>query len=264
MSSTRLSWLRRVPPAPPDLAAACHDRPVPDELTERWIAGWAAMRGLEISTNDGWPLIHVRSASRRSELICVAPGVEEFRTLLPHVAGDPAAMLTVVGTDLIDYRSLPLPEDVRVDRHDETLMTVAIEPGDIHVLPDGLVATWDHDARITRYHVREGDRIVAEGAVGLHDSWATFDAVETAPTHQRQGLGRHVVSALSAHAHGRGARHAVLAASADGRGLYASLGWTVERELLSLMGTSPPQGGVRNATSQSRRRSGASGDARLP
>ncbi len=236
---------------------------MPDPLTERWIAGWVAMRGLEISTLDGWPLIHVRSASRRSELICVAPGVEALRALLPHVAGDPEAMLTVVGTDLSAYRSMPLPDDVRVDRHDETLMTAAIEPGTLHALPEDLVADWDHDARVTHYRVEDGERIIAEGAVGLHDGWATFDAVETAPSRQRQGLGRHVVSALSSHAYRRGARHAVLAASADGRGLYASLGWTVERELLSLMGTTSPRG-VRSATSRSRRRSGASGGARRP
>lgn len=195
------------------------------------------MRGLEISELDGWPLIHVRSASRRAELICAEPGVEAFRALLPHVAGYPTAMLTVVGADLSTYRAMTLPDDVRVDRDDETLMTAAIEPVAVPVLPEGLVATWDLDALATRYCVEEGERVVSEAALGIDDGWATFDAVETAPSHRRRGLGRHVVSTLVAHAHQRGARQAVLAASADGRDLYESLGWTVKREMFSVMGS---------------------------
>lgn len=69
------------------------------------------------------------------------------------------------------------------------------------------------------------------------DDWATFDNVETTPDFQRQGLGRHVMAALTTQAMGRGATSGVLAASADGRGLYESLGWEPALEMLSLMGT---------------------------
>ena len=212
---------------------------VHDPLTERWIISWAAMRDLQVTELDGWPLVHVASRTRQTELVCVDPGVAAFGELLRHVGGDRGAMLTVVGADLSAYREMPLPDDVRVDRDDESLMTThLVGPAAAPALPESLVGTWDIDAGLVHHRVEDGERVVAEGAMGLHDGWATFDSVETAPSHQRRGLGRHVMTALVDHAHEEGAQRAVLAASADGRALYESLGWRVERELLSLMGTS--------------------------
>ena len=44
-----------------------------ERLVERWIATWVHARGLETSTVDGWPLVHVRSRTRETELICIDP-----------------------------------------------------------------------------------------------------------------------------------------------------------------------------------------------
>lgn len=221
-----------------------------DQLTDRWIATWTAMRQLRSTELAGWPLVHVGSVTRRTELICVDPGVEAFRSLLPHVAGDSEAMLTVVGHDLSAHRAMALPRDVRVDRDDETLMTTAVTAVPVPELPADLVATWEIAPGLVHYRVEDGARVVSEAAMGLHDQWVTFDSVETARSHQRRGLGRHVMLALLARAHAHGARHGVLAASADGRGLYEALGWSVQRELLSLMGAAAPA--IRTATSRSR------------
>jgi len=63
-----------------------------------------------------------------------------------------------------------------------------------------------------------------------------FDAVETSPGHRRLGLGRHVMTALTTWAVGQGATTGLLAASADGAGLYRSLGWDTALQMWSLMG----------------------------
>lgn len=194
------------------------------------------MRGLHLTEVDGWPMVHVESPTRRTELVCVDPGVEQFKALVPHIAGDTGAMLTVVGPDLAAYRAMKLPGAVRVDRDDETLMTTHLATTVVPDLPDDLIGSWDVEVQVVHYRVEEGRRVVSEGAMGLHDGWATFDSVETVPSHQRRGLGRHIMLALSAHAVEQGTKRAVLAASADGRVLYEALGWNVERELLSLMG----------------------------
>ncbi|MGJ9423665.1 GNAT family N-acetyltransferase [Aeromicrobium sp. CF3.5] len=212
---------------------------VSDFVADRWLTGWVRLRGLRVETLDGWPLVHVNSLSRRTELICADPSLDVVRELLPHVADDPEAMLTVVGADLSACRAAAWGAGVRVARDDETLMTThlstdrataAVPPGlhtDIEIVGSRLI-----------YRVIDSDRVAAEGTLGIDDGWATFDEIETLPSHRRRGLGRHVMTVLSARAVEAGATQGILAATADGRALYESLGWTVERELISLVGES--------------------------
>jgi GNAT superfamily N-acetyltransferase len=205
-------------------------------LVERWITTWRHARALDASVVDGWPLVHVRSRTRESELICIDPGPDAFASLFRHVAGDPRAMLTVIAGDAAPYLALDLPPGVRVDRDDETLMTTAFTPIAAPPLDPTFTARWDIDAHRARYVVESGERVAAEGTIGILGEDATFDAVETTPAFQRRGLGRHVMATLTTYALESGARRGVLAASAQGRLLYESLGWDSAYEMLSLMG----------------------------
>jgi GNAT superfamily N-acetyltransferase len=72
--------------------------------------------------------------------------------------------------------------------------------------------------------------------VGVLGSDAVFDRVETSPAHRRRGLGHHVMGALTGWAVDQGATEGLLAASADGAGLYTSLGWDASLAMWSLMG----------------------------
>ncbi len=206
------------------------------EVIERWIATWVHARGLETSVVDGWPLVHVRSRTRETELICIDPGPDVFAGLLRHVEGDPRAMLTVIGNDLDPYTALNLPAGVRVDRDDETLMTTTFVPIDTPALDHEFTARWDIDERRARYVLESEERVAAEGTIGTLGDDATFDAVETTPAFQRRGLGRHVMATLTTYALESGASRGVLAASAQGRLLYESLGWDPAYAMLSLMG----------------------------
>ncbi|MCW2768608.1 MAG: hypothetical protein JWR27_41 [Aeromicrobium sp.] len=206
-------------------------------ITAEWLDTWMHVRSLTATEVDGWPLVHVGSRTRETELVCVDPGVAAFRDLLPSLAGNPRGMLTVLAEDVGHYRIAPLPPGVRVDRDDETLMTTVLQDGPLPPLEDDFTFRWDVDGNVVTYTVECGDAVAAGGTVGVLGSVATFDAVETTPRFQRRGLGRHVMAVLTGQAMGRGAERGVLAASAPGRALYRSLGWDPTLEMLSLMGT---------------------------
>ena len=210
------------------------------ELIERWIITWAHARGLETSVVDGWPCVHVRSRTRETELICTDPGLETFVSLFTHIEGDDRAMLTVIADDASPYAALTLPPGVRIDRDDETLMATTFSQIDVPPLDPRFTPRWDIEDHRARYFVEAGERIAAEGTIGILGEDATFDAVETTPAFQRRGLGRHVMATLTAYALEHGASRGVLAASARGRLLYESLGWEAELDMLSLMGAAEP------------------------
>lgn len=220
---------------------ACEDRPMvldtSQQIIDQWIATWVRLRGISTSEVEGHRLVHVAGPSRETELICVDPGVDELVRLSHHVAHDPRAMLTVVADDVGPYLTTRLPPGVRIDRDDETLMSTRLVDHPIPALADDLTFRWDVVGHGTTYTLEAGRSIAAVGTVGVLGPVATFDRVETMPAFQRRGLGRHVMAALTVQAMGRGATHGVLAASAQGRQLYSTLGWRDRLEMLSLMGT---------------------------
>lgn len=206
------------------------------EIVDGWVRTWIHVRGLTATEVDGWPHVHVGSRTRETELICVDPGTSAFVDLMDRVDGDRRAMLTVVAEDVTPYRTLPRPPGIRVDRDDETLMTTSFRALEIPALDDEFTFRWDVEAHRLTYVVESGDRVAAEGTVGVLGAMATFDGVETTPDFQRRGLGRHVMATLTEQAMGRGANRGVLAATDQGRQLYVSLGWHTRLEMLSLMG----------------------------
>lgn len=205
------------------------------DLVMRWVRAWAHARGLQVEQVHGWPLVHVRGPSRETEIVCVDPGRAAFDRLAQHAARDPRAMLTVFGRDLAAYHASPLPPGLRVDRDDELFMASTLVPSPVDV-PDGFAARWLVEGARAGYTLDDGERVAAEGTVGVRETDAVFDAVETSPGHRRLGLGRHVMNALTTWAVDRGANTGLLAASADGAGLYSSLGWEATLEMWSLMG----------------------------
>jgi GNAT superfamily N-acetyltransferase len=201
----------------------------------RWVRAWAHVRGLRVEQVDGWPLVHVNGPSRDTEIVCVDPGPAEFEQLALHTAGQPREMLTVFGHHLGVYRAAPLPPGLRVDRDDELFMTTALTSSPTPV-PDGFTERWVVDGSRATYTLDDGERVAAQGTAGVLGTDAVFDEVETSPSHRRRGLARHVVNTLTTWAVDQGSTTGLLAASADGAGLYTSLGWDTTLEMWSLMG----------------------------
>jgi GNAT superfamily N-acetyltransferase len=205
-------------------------------LGARWLEAWTYARGLDVREVSGWPLVHVGSATRETEMVCLEPGAETFAALMSQVAGDPRAMLTVISRNIKPYTSLTLPAGVRVDRDDETLMAAALTATPVPAIDPAFSTRWEEIGHQSKYVVEHEERVVAEGYVGVLGADAVYDAVETTASYQRQGLGRHVMAVLSTRALERGATSGILAATASGRLLYESLGWKSALAMWSLMG----------------------------
>ncbi|GAA1413133.1 hypothetical protein GCM10009662_56760 [Catellatospora coxensis] len=71
----------------------------------------------------------------------------------------------------------------------------------------------------------------ASGRLAPAGEFGIIDQVETAPAHQRRGLGTAVMRTLSDHAARNGMSTGLLVATDDGRHLYRSLGWRVRSEI---------------------------------
>ncbi len=205
------------------------------ELVERWLTAWVHVRGIEVTRLDGWPLVHTRSRTRESELICLDPGAQAFTALMRHVQGDPRAMLTVIAADITPYAGLDLLPGVRVDRDDETLMTTRLAPTSTAHGAE-LTARWDVTGNNVALRLEAGEQVAAEGTVGVLGDVAVFDAVETSRRFRRRGLGSCVMSMLTSYALDHGATDGILAATGQGRAMYEALGWGVALEMRSLMG----------------------------
>jgi len=206
-----------------------------EDVTRRWVAGWAHSRGISVGTVEGWPIAHLRAASRAWEIICAEPDQETWEALLDDIAGDRSAMLTVVAADPAPYLA-QVHAPVRVERDDECLMRRGLTGDDDDRAPAYDVEREEEgDQRLVVRLVRDG-RVAAEGHVAVRGVDAVFDRIETSPQFRREGLATWVMGALTGYAVGQGATTGLLTASAEGAALYASLGWERMAPVRSLMG----------------------------
>ncbi len=152
--------------------------------------GWSAPYGV-----GG---IHMMTA----DVAAVLAAAGAPRADLPPVALEPAPSEGWLG--IYRYRGGPLPPDALA------VLTNAAAPVFAEVVEHGAT--------------------IAVGRGSVDSGWIGITAMETAPTAQRRGLGRHVLLALVSHARAAGARHVYLQVAADNAGaiaLYAGLGLTV-------------------------------------
>jgi len=207
-----------------------------EEVTRRWVSGWAHSRAISVGTVAGWPIAHVRTVSRAWEIICAEPDQETWEVLLDDIAGDRTAMLTVVAADPAPYLAQVHPP-VRVERDDEWLMRRGLAAGgDAPVPAYDVEREEEGDQRVVVRLVRD-ERVAAEGYVAVRGQDAVFDRIETTPGFRRQGLATWVMGELTGYAVGQGATTGLLTASAEGAALYTSLGWERVAPVRSLMGS---------------------------
>ncbi|MEO3869827.1 GNAT family N-acetyltransferase [Nonomuraea sp. B12E4] len=69
--------------------------------------------------------------------------------------------------------------------------------------------------------------VAARGQFAPSGTTAVVDHVETAPDHRRRGLGTVIMQTLATTAASMGASEGILVATAAGRALYETLGWTL-------------------------------------
>ncbi len=206
-----------------------------EDLTRRWAAAWARTRCVELGEVAGWPKVYVAAASRATEIVCAEPDRATWLSLVGQVKDDPTAMLSVVSHLREEY---VVPPGARLDRDDETLMVLRHEAQLLSSAVDltGFdVDRVDDGDRLTVRLVAEG-RVVTEGTLGMVGRDAGYDMVETLPAYRRRGLAGWVMTELGRAATERGAGTGLLVATAEGAGLYRSLGWTEVAPMRSVRG----------------------------
>ncbi|MFD6100212.1 GNAT family N-acetyltransferase [Nocardiopsis flavescens] len=204
--------------------------PLPD-LVRRWQKGWGTARSLpEPLERDGALRVHFGFEHRHDEYV------------LTDADGDPDSIAAVARrvlassrTDWVtsptaapDKTALLLREaGLEVDPGTETLMGADLDEHPLLDPPRPYRVTTGRARGVLRARVSTAlGEEAASGAMGLADGDAVADAITTEPGHRRRGLGGALMSSLVGHARRAGAEHGLLVASAEGRHLYTSLGWT--------------------------------------
>lgn len=201
----------------------------------RWVAGWSAATGHPWTEFNGVWRIATMLDSRRFEYLATEPTPAELAVITARIAGDNRDVVTVFTRQPEIY--LKPHDGLVIDRDDEALMTCSLS-NDGHMLPAGFESTWELDGARAILHVTERDHLAAAGNAATVGTDAIFDRIETMPRYRRRGLGSLIMNSLSAWGIEAGATTGILAASADGQQLYASLGWQTECSMLVFRGAS--------------------------
>lgn len=189
-------------------------------FTERWVSGWATSRRLALRPDgDGWH-VTVDAPTRREEYVVAEPSGPEALRLARLVADDPASWLTVIGAAHRDAHGALHALD-RIGRV-ETVMQARLTPSEV---PDGVLLEEDGED-VAHVRIEVDGQLAARGQVAVRGRDAVADRIETEEAFRRRGLGRRVMTALTAWATAHGADRGLLLASEQGRALYRSLGWT--------------------------------------
>lgn len=189
----------------------------------RWTDGWVCSRGVASPTPvAGGVHILVGSENERARYVLTTPDAERAGQLATQVSRFPF---------WIKWPAAPcdaepmMPLGWTIIEH-QFLMSAQLKPSALR-LPDGYHIALDDEGDVLEARVTSGSgALAASGRMGLA-TLAVPDQIITQVDHQRRGLGKAIMGALSNAALDRGRSHAILLASGQGRHLYETLGWRV-------------------------------------
>ncbi|MDF2580587.1 GNAT family N-acetyltransferase [Microbacterium arborescens] len=185
---------------------------------DRWVTGWCISRQMQrCRDGDSW-LVEVGADDRSQERIVSTASLTEVDRLVAATSA-PDVWLTLVGELDASMRDAVAVLDPA--NTSECMMSAYIQPG---IVPTEVAIEQDGAVAYARIHV-DGE-LAARGQVAVDAGDAVFDRIRTTSAFQRRGLGRLVMTGLTAWAAERQATTGILVASASGRKLYESLGWS--------------------------------------
>jgi GNAT superfamily N-acetyltransferase len=197
--------------------------PPPDrELVRAWIAGRSLARGLPAPVADrgGWR-VETGSAEevRRYLFARPVPGL----VALGGAIVEPGTALKLFATPA-DLRAA-LPPRWRI--HPTAFFMAMHQPWPERAPPAGYAIASSREGAVTTVRIFDATgEVAASGHAAETGQAFVYDRIATAPDHRRRGLGAALMTAL--HRARRGAtRPELLVATADGRALYETLGWTL-------------------------------------
>ena len=197
-------------------------------LVDRWVQGWSDSRQmLGRCDGDGW-LVEVAAETRSQEYVSAAPLLPELHRLVAATTG-PDVWLTLVGD--LDAQSLDAVDALDPVTSGECMMTASILP-----TPVPAHVRIEEDGRVAHARIEVEGALAARGQAAVRARDVVFDRIETTPKFRRRGLGRLVMTGLSAWAVDNNATTGLLMASVSGRKLYDSLGWSKLAPIVTFRG----------------------------
>ncbi|MFG2722771.1 GNAT family N-acetyltransferase [Streptomyces sp. NPDC048416] len=200
-------------------------------LVRAWIDGWVVSRGTSdpIDRPWGWT-IDAGQVNHVSRHVLPEPAEPDVRALAAATSA-PGTWLKLFADD--DTVRPWVGEGWHLDKPG-FLMTVPLAAERPEV-PDGYTLTSWTRGGVTRLLVRTHEgHFAARGQIARTGPTAVADQIETAPGHQRRGLGSLVMRTLQNTAYEAGATTAILVGTPEGRSLYSSLGWRTHSPMASL------------------------------
>ena len=193
-----------------------------DDLLAGWLHGRSLARNLPAPVRDGggW---RVDTGSRIERARLVYPGA------LPEIAAR-AATIRTKDTPIkaccppAELQALIGPRWV-VEATGTFMVGPREDPAPVIVPPGYAIAVEPNGAAGAARVVDEARAVVASGYCGEARGVFVFDRIATHAEHRRRGLGRAVMAALAGLQRDPQAARA-LVATADGRALYLTLGWS--------------------------------------
>ncbi|MEU5218910.1 GNAT family N-acetyltransferase [Streptomyces sp. NPDC020807] len=198
-------------------------------ITSAWVAGWTVSRGTPAAVVEPWGfsvqvglprhvLRHVLPAPDAATVGALCARLTEPYSWLKVVAEPEEVAGWIGGTAAGE--AWTVPDDPGF------LMVKPLDPGVRPAPPEGYARTVEVRDGVVRVRILAADgSLAARGQIAATGATAVADQIETDPAHRRRGLGANVMLTLEAAAAQAGAATGVLAATTDGRALYASLGW---------------------------------------
>ncbi|GAB2940080.1 GNAT family N-acetyltransferase [Nonomuraea fastidiosa] len=189
-----------------------------------WVDGWVISRKAPRPVREPWGLrVDVGLPGHVARHIVSAPTPEILRRLTATIR-TPGTWLKLCAPPEAVAPLLPEPWAVQ----DPEFMMTARLVRDPVPAPDGytLAVTTRAGVTVARVLTAAGE-VAARGQFAIAGETAVIDQVETAANHRRRGLGTVVMKTIATAATSMGATNGVLVATAQGRALYSTLGWTL-------------------------------------
>ncbi|WP_416969656.1 GNAT family N-acetyltransferase [Streptomyces sp. 4F14] len=192
---------------------------------EAWVAGWVVSRGAAEPEPSPWGFtIDVGLSTHVMRHVLTTADETTVRKITENTSAPGVWLKAFVEPEVLAPWLAP---GWSLAGGPGFLMSAALRASRTGVPAGYRLRTWSR-AGVVHALVRTADgAFAARGQIAVTGSTAVVDQVETAPEHQRRGLGRLVMGSLATAAVQQGAAVGVLGATPEGRALYETAGWRV-------------------------------------
>jgi GNAT superfamily N-acetyltransferase len=191
-----------------------------------WVHGWTVLRDLRppVTMPGGAMKVEVGLPDQRVRYVMPGDNPAMVEQLANELS-DPATWLKICATREQIAPLLPKRWTLTDPRH--FMHLDSLEHATV-TLPAGYTLTLaDMGAARNATIIAPDGTAAAKGRFTIVNHYAIFDTIDTAPAHQRKGLGRAIMQSLTNAAIERQANAGILVATEQGSMLYATIGWRV-------------------------------------